>query len=494
MNRPPPPGSRRSLPARVAVALLLLTAAPLLAQPDDEVLPEWIGEPNSPAEQTPASVTPGLGDRAIPALAAPTPPPTDYNPLYRLTRPYYDTLFATAPPSFIPPPDPSAFRRVIVNEAPRGLQPRTERPGLLEIYPAFGLAQSYDSNVNLTATDPIRDFFLTPQASVEFQLGSPDTIYEPVYDTILALHGSYEGYADLFYEHPELSAYNQRLELTGRIGRSAAIWRPFLYFSDITGSNLLLVELVNRTRRLRVTAGFFAEYKLSEIVGYRQNFNYFRLDHPDPAYIDLQTWNTRQELTYLALHALRAIAWGQYRFTQPDRGSAGQEFVLGAAWQGQPDPRIYTELYVGYGLLDMQGQVPGRRNLSGLRFNGYTTFDWGPRFRPTLRYDREYAFNELQENDNYTSTLLQVRNEFFLGGNYYLTPYLGVAIDEFETSHQVTIQWRPEVELSYAFANEQMPNESRVFLKAGYEHSSNLVGEGDPISQLRLSFGANWKF
>jgi len=142
----------------------------------------------------------------------------------------------------------------------------------------------------------------------------------------------------------------------------------------------------------------------------------------------------------------------------------------------------------------MDGSVPGRRNLSGVRFNGYTTFDWGPRFRPTFRYDREYAYNETTPNDNYTSTLLQVRNEFFLGGNYYLTPYLGVSISEFETSHQVTIQWRPEVELSYAFPDEELPNSSRVFFKVGYERSSNIRGEGDVITQLRLSIGCDWKF
>jgi len=339
MMRPPPPRPRRRRLLRAAGAILLLIAPALPAQ-DDETLPEWIGESNSPQELTSGSVTPGLGPRAVPVMPAPAPPPSNYTPLYRLTRPYYDTLFAAQPPSYIPPPDPALFRPVIVNLAPRGLQPRAFRNGLFEIYPSFGISQSYDSNVNLTATDPIRDFFVTPRFGVEFQLGSPDSIYEPNYDTILALHGSYEGYGDIFYLNPDLSAYNQKLELSGRIGRASAIWRPFLNFSDVTGSNLLLVELVNRARRIQVTPGIFAEYKFSEPTSYRQSFNYYTLQHPDPLYIDQQTWNTRHELTWLALHSTRLLGWAQYRYTQPSAGFSGQEVIVGTGWQGMPDPRI----------------------------------------------------------------------------------------------------------------------------------------------------------
>jgi hypothetical protein len=482
----------RQLLASISGLIVFGAAAPLHGQ--DDVLPEWIGEPNSPGEQFTHTVNPGLTDRAIPEFPPAEEDETSYQPLFRLTRPYYDTLFATPPPEFVPLADPATFRPSTINEQPRGLRPRVFRAGLLEIYPSFGISQSFDSNVNLTPTNPIRDFFVTPRASVEFQLGSPDTIYDPTYDTIIALHGSYEGYADIFYGHPELSAYNQRLELTGRIGRSSAIWRPFLYASDITGSNLQLIELVNRTERIRVIPGVFAEYKLTEMIGYRQTVNYFLLQHPDPAYINFHTWNTKQEITYLALRGTKAIAWGQYRYTQPDRGEAGGEFLFGPGIQGQPDPRIYTEFYVGWGVLDMDGNVPGRSDLSGLRFSGYTTFDWSPRFRPTFKYDREYVFNEFTPNDNYVSTLLQFRTEFFLGGNYYLTPYLGIGINEFETSHQVTMQWRPEIELSYAFPNQDQSNESRVFFKVGYQNSSNIKGEGEPVTQLRLSFGCNWKF
>ncbi|MGH8047524.1 MAG: hypothetical protein ACREKL_09780 [Chthoniobacterales bacterium] len=495
MMFPPRRKRRRPLPPGLFLAgLLVFSAAILRAQDTSDIIPEWIGEPNSPGERLTGTVTPGLSERALPVLPAPEQEESGYQPLYRLTRPYYDTLFATPAPDFLPAPDPATFRPSAINEPARGLRPKFFRPGLFEIYPFFSFAQSYDSNVNLTPTNTISDFYFTPRAGVEFQLGSPDSIYTPTYDTIFAMHGFYEGYGDIFFEHPDLSAYNQRLELTGRIGRSSAIWRPFLYASDITGSNLLLVELTNRTERVRVIPGVFGEYKLSEVIGLRQSFNYFLFYHPDPTYINFNTWNTKQELTYLALHSTKAILWAQYHYTQPDRGFAGGEYIFGTGFQGQPDPRIYTEFYIGWGALDMDGNVPGRQDLSGVRFNGYTTFDWGPRYRFTFKYDREYVFNEFTENDNYVSTLLQFRNEFYLGGNYYLTPYLGLAFNEFETSHQVTLQWRPELELAYAFADQDTPGASRIFAKIGYQNSSNIKGQGLPVTQLRLSIGWNVQF
>jgi hypothetical protein len=498
MKLPPPRLSTRRRRSLLLPGLLgLATALALHAETNilDDALPdEPLSEPVSPDERLTGTVAAGLTERAIPVLAPPPPPPSDYYPLYRLTRPYYDTLFATPPPSVPVAPDPATFRPVSIYEAPSGLRPRNFRPGLFEIYPSFGIAQSYDSNVNLTSQNPIADFFVTPRGSLEFQLGTPDSIYIDAYDTILALHGSYEGYGDIFYEHPELSVYNQRLELTGRIGRSSAIWRPYLYASDITGSNLLLVDLTNRTQRIRVTPGISAEYKFSEVTGFRQSVDYYLFDHPDPGYINFNSWSTRQEFTWRVLPATQATVWGQYRYTWPDRGSAGGEFTFGPGWQGRPDPRIYTDLHLGWGILDMQGAVPGRTDLSGLRFSGHTTFDWGPRFRPTLKYDRDYVFNEVDVNDNYVSTLLQLRNEFFLGGNYYLTPYLGVALNEFETSHRVTLQWRPEIELAYGLPSQDQPYESRIYVKFGYQNASTIRGQGDPITQFRLSIGCNWKY
>ncbi len=499
MSRPARQRSPRppALPPLLAILLVgLLTGGPVAAQSLlEDPLPDAPSfEPVSPDERLTGTVNPGLTERAIPPLRPPEQPPVDYSPLYRLTRPYYDSLFSTRPPREMENPDPATFRPVIIYRPLLGLQPRIYRPGLFELYVSAGISQSFDSNVNLTPTNPIRDFYVTPKMTLEFQLGSPDSIYTDGYDSILALHGTYEGFADIFYLHPELSAYNQRLELSGRIGRSAAIWRPYLSFSDLTGSNLLMVELMDRTRRIRLNTGFAGEYRFTELTSARQTFNFGVFEHPDPTYINFTSFTTRQEIAYRFLKAAKALVWAQYRYTWPDRGFAGGELTVGPGWQGQPDPRIYTELHIGWGFLDMQGNVPGRKNLSGLRFDGYTTFDWGPRFRPTFRYDREYAFNEIDANDNYVSTLIQFRNEFFLGGNYYLTPYLGVALDEFETSHRLILQWRPEIELSYALPSDSLPNQSRVFVKFGYQSSNTIRGEGEPIEQFRVSVGCNWKY
>ncbi|HEY5791822.1 MAG TPA: hypothetical protein VIS74_00895, partial [Chthoniobacterales bacterium] len=452
-------------------------------------------ESNSPQELLPALVEPGLSPHAIPSPATPeSAGETGFVPLYRLTRPFYDSIFAQLPPQYLPNRDPSGFRSVTVNLPPIGLQPRAYRLGLLEFYPRFGLSQSFDSNVNLTATNEIADFYLTPKAGLEFQIGTPDSIYLEGYDTMLAARGSYEAYGDLFYGHPELSAFNQQLSLAGRIGRSAAIWRPFLEASDLTGSNLLMAELVNRTRRIRVLPGIFAEYKFTERTGGNQTFSYYRFQHTDPQYINTQTWRTEQELTYRVTNDLRAILWAEYRYTEPSAGSNGREYFAGAGWAGKPDPRLYSELRIGWDFLDLEGGVPDRQNLSGLRFNGYTTFDWSPRFRPTFRYDRDYVFNEVDENDNYVSTLLQLKGEIFLGGNWYVTPYFGFSIQEFETSRRITLQWRPELEVSYALPSNLTPNQPRIFAKAACMSAQTVKGSGEPIEDLRFSVGFDLKF
>ncbi len=118
----------------------------------------------------------------------------------------------------------------------------------------------------------------------------------------------------------------------------------------------------------------------------------------------------------------------------------------------------------------------------------------GPRFAFTLLYDRDYVFNELDENDNYVSTLLQTKLEFYLGDNWYLTPYLGWSVDEFQTSGALTMQIRPELEISYAFPSDTEANKSRVYAKLGYSHSENIVGVGLPVDGLRVSLGFAWKY
>lgn len=445
----------------------------------------------SPEELLPDTVEPGLSRRAVPTLE-PEREPAGMLPLYRLNRMDSIRLIGLRGAQAIP--DPASFRPVIVNEQPLGLHPRVYRDGLLEVYPWVGLSQSFDSNVNLTAENPISDFYLTPRAGVEFQLGTPDSVYNEFYETIFALRGSYEGWADLYYENPDLSAYNQVLDISARIGRSAAIWRPYFSFSDQTGSNLLLAELVNRTKRIRLQGGVIGEYQFTGQWGSNQIFAFNSLDHPNPSYINYALGRTRQELTWRVTREMRATAWGEYRYTEPDRGFAGSEYMAGVGFYGKPDPRIYTELRIGWDVVDMEGAVPGRRNMSGVRFNGWTTFDWGPRFRLTLRYDRDYVFNEVDENDNYVSTLLQTRGEFFLGGNWYVIPYLGCALQEFETSRRLTLQWRPELEVAYAFPSQTYPGDTKLFAKVAYMTSYGIRGESDRIEDWRVSVGVNWKF
>jgi len=470
----------------------------LSAQVDftDPVLPEQSAtEPLSPVESLPGLKEPGLGPRAIPRIDRPVDPRAEsYVPLFRLTRPFYDNPRASAPPAYLPPPDQASFRSVLSYEPDVGLHPRSYRPGLFEIYPWFGLAQSFDSNVNLTPTDNIADFFVTPRAGIEFQLGTPDSANTLEYATILALNGSLEAYADIFYLNPEFSAFNSKVELNGRIGRDRAIWRPFLNFSDLTGSSLLITEFTNRTRRLRLLPGFTSQYKFTELLGLNQTVSYFWFYHPDPAYINFNSWRAQSEVTYKVLHNTKALLWAEYRETFPDQGSSGREIFAGLGWQGRPDPRLYTEARVGWDFLSLSGNVTGRSDFSGLRFNGYTTFDWTHRTRVTFKYDRDYIFNEIDIDDNYTSTLFQFKAEFFLGSNWYVTPYFGIALLDYETSRRLLLQWRPEIEVSYAFAQNLLPNEPRVFLKLGYQRLSVLKGDGEPIPDWRVSLGTNWKF
>lgn len=483
---------------RLATTLWLGAALSLSAQIDfsEPALPGEEGsEILSPAESLPQLREPGLGPRAIPAASPPPDSPErDYEPLFRLIRPYYDNPTAPAPPSLLPAPEVPGFRRVISYEPDVGLHPRFYREGLLEFYPWFGLAQSFDSNVNLTATDPIADFFLTPRAGVEFQLGTPDSVHTREYDTIVALNGLYEAYVDIFFLNPQFTAFNERVELNGRIGRDAAIWRPFFSFSDLTGSSLLITEFTNRTRRLRMLTGLTSQYQFTERFGLNQTMSYFWFDHPDPGYINFASWRVQSELTYRVLHETDVLLWGEYRETRPDQGSSGQEIFAGLGWQGRPDPRLYSEARIGWDVVSLSGEVPGRSNLSGLRFNGYTTFDWSLRTRLTVKYDRDYIFNEVDVNDNYISTLFQLKAEFYLGSNWYITPYFGIALLEYETSHRLLLQWRPELEISYAFAQNLFPNDPRIFFKAGYQRLDVLKGSGEPIPDWRLSIGTNWKF
>ena len=222
------------------------------------------------------------------------------------------------------PPDPSTFRPVTVEAPPLGLYPVKRRPGLVELYLWAGIAQSYDSNVQMTATNQIADFFISPRGGFEVTLGTPETI--------LGMQLAYECYEDFFYENPNLNAFNQKLDLSMRIGRDAAIWRPYLAASDITGSNLLLDEQTNRTRRVRILPGIDGDYRLTPEWGVRQTFSYFSYQHPDGnGFINLQSYDTRQELNYLAFHDLRFLAYGEYRYSDPSQGVGASEAMAGVS-------------------------------------------------------------------------------------------------------------------------------------------------------------------
>lgn len=477
------------------VALLCIGAMPAMAagllEWEGDLPSDWSSEPQSPSELLPATVEPGLTSRAVPMLPPPTPP-EPLMPFYRLQG-MADIQTIRRPP--LPgAPDPSLFRAVTTHLPPQGLHPRVFRAGLLEIYPWFGVAQSYETNVNLTATNPIADFYVTPRLGVEWQIGTPDSIYNEFYDTILAMNGRYEAWADLFYENPDFSAFNQEVQASARVGRSAAIWRPSFSYSDITGSNLLMSELTNRVRRLRTSADLLGQYQFTSILGANQSFGFFKLDHTDEGYINYSVARTRQEVTWRVLDQVRATAWAEYRRTDPSAGSFANETIVGFGFYGKPDPRLYTELRIGWDFLDLDGDVPGRRNLSGIRFNGWTTFDWSERFRLTLRYDRDYVFNEVDVNDNYVSTLLQVKGEFFLGGNWYVTPYFGCSLQEFETSQRLNLQLRPELEVAYALPGPYYPGDSRIFVKAAYMSASSINGDDAPVENWRFSIGMNCKF
>jgi hypothetical protein len=462
-----------------------------LSQWEVDQTPQSSFEVNSPSEYFPGTVEPGLSERAVPMLPPPNPP-EQLLPFYQLQK--FQNIQEIQPKPLPDAFDPSSFRPVNAYLPPIGLHPRVYRNGLIEFYPWFGIAQSFDSNVNLVSAHPVSDFYVTPRLGAELQVGTPDSIYNEFYDTILAMNIRYEAWADIFYENPQFSAFNQEVRFAGRVGRSGAIWRPSFTYSDITGSNLLMSELVNRTRRLTVNAELLGQYQFTSDFGANQTFGYYQLDHPDPGYINYAVAKTRQELTWKVLDQMKVTAYGDYRYLDPAQGSLGSEVISGVGFYGKPDSRIYTELRMGYGEVMMDGSVPGRRNMSGLRFNGFTTFDWSPRFRLTFRYDRDYVLNEVTVNDNYVSTLLQLKGEIFLGGNWYVTPYLGCSTQDFETSQRLYLQVRPEMEVAYAFAGNYYPGDSKIFAKIGYMSSESLQGAGDPVVDWRLSVGFNCKF
>jgi hypothetical protein len=489
--------------SRCALLLLAILGTRSILKADSSLSPQSV-EPNSPQEMNPGQVEPGLSQRAVPSPAPPPDKPDlDVESFFWLTHPLDNLALMLPKPIPFSPDDPSAFRPSVIYKPPLGLTPKIYRFGLLNFYPWAGIAQSFDSNVQLMPRNQISDFFATPRFGLEMQLGTPDSIYNENYDTLFAAHLSYEGYADLFYEHPDLSAFNQRFDFSSRIGRDRFMLRPFVSFSDITGSNLQLVDLQNRTRRIITAGGVAGEYGFTPVTGWRQSYSAFNFEHDDPTYINYDTWSTRQELTYLLPNdSLKAILWAGAQTTSPSAGSSGNEYLAGAGWQGGFSSRLFSELWIGWGTLQLNGNVPGRDNLSGLRYSGFTAFDYSHRLRITLLYDRAYVFNEQSKNDNYVTTVTQLKTEIFLGNHWFMTPYFGCSLDDFETSRRLDLDLRPEVEFSYVFPKENyqiidMQGRlvgSRVFVKLGYNYTEPLRGNQLPVQDVRVSMGFNWNF
>ncbi len=452
-------------------------------------------EKHSPGSNSPTEVF--LKSRAIPELdlfVPETDPRKGYVQLFRLVKDFYNNIFASPPPgeSFIP--DPSTYREVTSFEPIRGLQPERFAGSIFEFHPNLEISQSYDSNVLQSVHNHIGDFFTTPRFAFEMQVGTPDSVFVEAYDTIFALHMEYLVYADLFARHTEFDAINQKLDLTARIGRSDAIWRPYFSGADVTGTNLLIEEREERLRRQRVSGGFTGEYRLSSMFSWNQNFEYSLLNHPvNPEYLNTQVWRTYQEVGYKVLRGLDFLLWGEYRSTWVNHGGRAVEEIGGIGWRGKFDPRLYSDFTIGWDGQQLSDHIGNRSDMSGIRLLGHTSFEWSPRLRLVVRYDREYTFNELAVDDNYVNTAVQFRPEIFLGQNWFITPELGLSYDEFETSHERQLEIRPELELSYALA-EQEQQKTKLFIKFGYDYSATLNGPADVTETFRCSTGLHWNF
>lgn len=465
-------------------------------------------ESNSPPEVSPALVEPGLTSRGLPSPGQPPPPGQyDVESFYWAVHPFENEALMHGSQSA---DENEGFRPVTAYAAPLGLRPKVYRKGNVEFYPWMGISQSFDSNIQLTPDNHISDFYLTPRFGTELQIGTPDSTYNEMYDTVTAEHFSYEGYADIFYQHHEFTAYNSQFDFSSRIGRSRLTVRPFVNYSDITGNNLQLLQLQNRAERIETYGGVTTEYAITPITSVKSTISALNFAHGDNTNINYLQWSTREEVSYLLPNnTARALIWADAQTTAPSAGNSGNEFSGGVGWEGFFTTRTYSELHIGWGEVDMAGHWPNRWNMSGPRWGGYTTFDWNPRVRLAFIYDREYVYNETATNDNYVMNLTQVKAEFFLGDNWLVIPYIGTGVENFQSTHRMAFELRPELELAYVFSKESYQIigsldkslASRIFIKLGFDYSTTLrdgigpaaQGSGD-VEGVRLSTGLNWNF
>jgi len=448
-------------------------------------------EENSPLPESPQKYD--LPSRAIPEMPLEYPPPNPrsvYEPLFRLTHPYYTNPLAVRKP--LPPfkLDPSTYTRVESDGELRGLRPIKPEDSLWTFHPFIAGQESYDSNIQQTSQDHIGDFSNIIRAGFDYQLGSPDSIYSEGYDTILALNMHEEFWAEIFDRHHEFNALNDKIQIDGRIGRDAAIWRPFVFADDVTGSNLLTENRVGRIERQHLVTGFRGDYQLTSQISASQSFSHEYFEHPDDPFIDFETWQVQQELGYRVLHEFDMFAWSRFVYTDVDKGADGKEYMNGIGWRGKPDPRLSSDFLIGWDEVHLNQPQANRFDLSDIYLFGHTSFEWSPRLRLVMIYDRRYSFNEIDINDNYLDNIIQFVPEIYLGDNWYITPYLGIAYDQYETSHRDTLEFRPEVEAAYV-----TPDNSRFFVKIGYDHTSTVKGPDlGPVEIYRVTTGIHWKF
>jgi hypothetical protein len=98
--------------------------------------------------------------------------------------------------------------------------------------------------------------------------------------------------------------------------------------------------------------------------------------------------------------------------------------------------------------------------------------------------------------------MTQLKAEIYSGDHWLLIPYFGCSVDDFQLSHHIELDLRPELELAYIFGKEayeiigleDKSVASRVFIKFGYDFTGNLRGAASTVEGVRVSTGLNWNF
>lgn len=414
----------------------------------------------------------------------------DAIPGYRRSDPLYKSLIYLPRNDSSTPPGIATARPFSPTFAqPQGLFPQEDKAGLSKLKFGAAVSQTYESNVLLSRNNPIGDLYTTTQVQAEHQLGTPDSPYlTDGYETIFAAQSSARFFQDIFWRHQEFNSTNYEARLNTRIGRDQAIWRPFISRTDINSSSTLTFDRASRIRRQTLTSGVTGEYDLSPYLSYSHGFTHIAFQHTQPIYINLQSFRYQQEVATKISRDMSLLWWSEYRQTNPSRGDRADEIGSGFGWRGNVTDRLFSKLSIGWSNIE-QERSSSRQDMSGLRVNGTTSLNYSQRLRLTMNCFREYNFNEIDLNDNYVASGGQIYALFYLGGNWYVTPYLALTHLDFESSREIVFQYRPELEISYAF-NEL----SRCYVKGGYEMSESLSRTKSEVESMRLSVGIAYQF